>query len=364
MCKGGASPPRSGTGRAKAAHPSMKPSLIHFIHGFKTALAALLAYGITLVFDMEFGYWAVISTVIVMQVYVADSVEMCLYRLSGTMIGAVMGVAVMLVIPRTPLWIGAALFVTIGVCAFLTRYRTRYRMAAITVVIIILTGVSEENIVMFGISRVEEIGLGILCAFGVSVLVFPRRKADVLRNRLADQADACERLCRELVSAFIRRQEHVAEGPVEELVRGVRDNQAFFLNVHRHEARIYRLGRDHFQAKVFLMGRAVEHLRNMVRILNGIDAKGYDIIMSKELSDIADAAGTTLTALMTDRSDALRDTLRRRISAMEGRLMDIRGQGRIRRFDLDHLVQVISFYSSLKYFAEDILAGADLICKT
>jgi uncharacterized membrane protein YccC len=51
----------------------------HMIHGFKTAFAAVLAYTITILLKSEFGYWAVISTVIVMQVYVADSVEMCLY---------------------------------------------------------------------------------------------------------------------------------------------------------------------------------------------------------------------------------------------------------------------------------------------
>lgn len=339
----------------------MKPSLIHSIHGFKTALAGVLAYCITLVFDMEFGYWAVISTVIVMQVYVADSVEMCLYRLSGTFIGAVIGVLVLLLIPHTPVWIGAALFVTIGICTFLTQYRTRYRMAAITVVIIIMTGVFEKNIVMFGASRVTEIGLGILCAFGVSVFVFPRRKADVLRKRLADQADACESLCRELVSAFIQQQQHVDEKPMENLVDGVRDNQEFFLKIHRHEAMIYRIGKDNFQAKVFLIGRAVEHLRTMTRILNGINGKGYDIIMSKELTQIADATGATLTALMTDRADIGMEDLQNGITAMDSRLMDIRKEGSIRRFDLDHLIQVISFYSSLKYYAEDILAGANRI---
>ncbi len=341
----------------------MKPSLVHLTHGFKTALAAILAYGITLAFDMEFAYWAVISTVIVMQVYVADSVEMCLYRLSGTFIGAVMGVAVMLVIPHTPLWIGSALFVTIGICAFLTRYKTRYRMAAITVVIIIMTGIFEENIVLFGASRVVEIGLGILCAFGVSVLVFPRRKADVLKKRLAEQAVSCNSLCKELVLAFIRRQQHVDEGPIADLENGARENQAFLLNVHRHEARIYRLGTDNFQAKVFLMGRSVEHLRTMVRILNGIDGEGYDIIMSKELSEIAHAASDTLTALMSDRAETGSDNLCHLIAAMDNRLTQIRKEGRIRRFDLDHLVQVISFYSSLKYYAEDILAGAERILR-
>ena len=40
---------------------------INVIHGLKTAIASVLAYVITIVLNLEFGYWAVLSTVIVMQ---------------------------------------------------------------------------------------------------------------------------------------------------------------------------------------------------------------------------------------------------------------------------------------------------------
>jgi uncharacterized membrane protein YccC len=79
----------------------MNISSTHVIHGLKTAFAAVLTYAITTFLNLEFGYWAVISAVIVMQVYVADSVEMCLYRLSGTAAGALLGV---LVIPVCNDW--------------------------------------------------------------------------------------------------------------------------------------------------------------------------------------------------------------------------------------------------------------------
>ena len=334
----------------------MKPSTVHMIHGFKTALAAIIAYTVTAIFNLEFGYWAVISTVIVMQVYVADSIEICLYRLSGTLIGAALGVCVMLIVPPTPIWIGAALFVTIALCAFLTRYKTRYRMAAITVVIIIMTGFAEPNILIFGISRVIEIGLGIVCAFAVSVLVFPRRKADVLRLRLSDQARDCNDLGLILVKAFIQKQAHVDETPVDNLVNEVKENQSFFLNVHRHEARLYKLG-ENFQARVFLMGRTVENLRTMTRILNGLDGLGHDIIMAGELEEIAVTAGQTLKDLNTGKCIADTQKLSHLIQNLDKRLNDIRKEGLTTRFDIKRLVQVFSFYNSLKYYAEDILAG-------
>ena len=128
---------------------------------------------------------------------------MCLYRLSGTVSGALIGVAVLAVTPGSPFFIGLALFITIGICSFLTRYKPRYKMAAITVVIVVMTGAHADNIINFGLSRVSEICIGILCAFAVSVFIFPRRKIDVLKSRLILQAKACSEKCSVLVKAFI-----------------------------------------------------------------------------------------------------------------------------------------------------------------
>ena len=187
----------------------MNLASIHMIHGLKTAAAAVLAYAVTLLLHIEFGYWAVISTVIVMQVYVADSLEMCLYRLSGTVIGAILGVGVILIFPITPTGIGSALFLTIGICSFLTRYKPKYKMAAITVVIVVMTGMNSPNIIEFGLFRVVEICLGILCATLVSLLIFPRKKADVLRKKLENQAIDCSEKCNFMVAAFIAKQKNV-----------------------------------------------------------------------------------------------------------------------------------------------------------
>lgn len=328
------------------------------IHGVKTAIASVLAYAITILLNLDFGYWAVISTVIVMQVYVADSIEMCLYRLSGTVIGALMGVLVILAIPGTPVWIAGALFFTVGLCSFLTQYRTRYRMAAITVVIVVMTGVASDDIIGFGLARVIEICVGILCAFAVSVLILPRRKADVLRGKLEAQARECAEKCNILVSAFISRQQNVDESLLDELVQDVWNNQNFFLNIRRHESLLYHL-KDNFSAKLILMGRVVEHLRNMVRILNSLDSDGYDIIMSKELKAISQESGDALVALIKNDPSYDRKRLETMINDMDSRLLDIRKEGLIRRFDLKRLVQVVSFYNSLEYFAEDIFSGAE-----
>jgi len=327
-------------------------------HGFKTALAAILAYYLTTILSLDFGYWAIISAVIVMQVYVADSVDMCFYRLSGAIIGAALGNAVLLIVPKTELFTGIALFGTVGICSFLTRYNTRYRMAGITVVIVVMTGLSAQNVFIFGLYRVLEICIGILCAFLVSILVLPKRKVDMLRNALERQARACAERCLFLVDAFISRQQSVQEAPVAELVKDVWGNYELLQKASRNEALIYsKKFSEKFPLKVSAISRSVEHLRNMVRALNALDDDGYDIIMSGELKKLAETSGCALVMLINDSFSTVRDDLGKTILKLNDRLASIRKEGMVRRFDSRKLVQVFSFYSSLLYFADDILSA-------
>ncbi|WP_419662015.1 hypothetical protein Dvar_24580 [Desulfosarcina variabilis str. Montpellier] len=328
----------------------------NLIHGFKTALAAVLAYYITTISALDFGYWAVISAVIVMQVYVADSVEMCFYRFSGTIIGAALGVSVLLVMPKTSIFIGGALFVTVGICSFFTRYHTRYRMAGITVVIVVMTGLYTQDVLMFGLYRVLEICIGILCAFLVSVLVLPKRKVDMLSAALQKQAKACAKRCSILVDAFIARQQNIDEAPVDELVKDVWGNHELLQKANRNEALIYsKKFNEKFPLKVSVVNRSVEHLRNMVRALNAVDDNGYEIIMSRELTKLAETSGRALVMLINNEYLTAKDELEQTLSEMDTRLISIRKEGLIRRFDTKKLIQVFSFYSSLLYFADDIL---------
>ena len=334
-------------------------------HGFKTALAAVLAYSVTTNLALEFGYWAVISAVIVMQVYVADSVEMCFYRFSGTIIGAALGVVILLIIPKTSILIGIALFVAVGICSFLTRYKTRYRMAGITVVIVVMTGLYTQDVFIFGLYRVLEIGIGILCAFVVSILIFPKRKVDMLRATLLRQARACAERCSILVDAFISGQKNVEESPVDDLVNDALGNYSLLQKADRHESMIYhKKFHEYLALKVSVLSRCTGHLRNMVRALNALDDDGYEIILSQEIKKIAEKSGNALVMLINNEPlTAATNELERMVADLDGKLIRIRKDGLIRRFDYKKLIQVFSFISSLLYFTDDIISGMKKVIK-
>lgn len=333
--------------------------VVHLIHGLKTALACVLAYAITQAFSLEFGYWAVISTVIVMQVYVADSVSLCLYRFSGTLLGAFLGLLVLYAFPPVPLWTATALFVSVAVCGFMTHYNTRYRMAAVTLVIILLSGDPGLSPLRFCMARVWEISIGIGCAFVVSVALFPSRKLDFLKEAIKHQATECCDRYDALIHAFLNRQQTVSADFLDTLEQSIRMNHEMLQDVIRHETLIYhREGADGMVATLTVLDRAVEHLRTMARTLATEAGPGYDIIMESELLELAQRTKETLVRFIADPKNVRGKALGQALRTAESRMAVLRAEGVTQRFNLSKLIQVFSFYHSMHYLAEDLLHAA------
>lgn len=363
----------------------------HIRHGVKTGIAAILALALTNVLHVDYGYWAVISAVIAMQMNVADAIEMCLYRFVGTVMGAVMGVIAIVTLPDTPVWNGVSLFFTTGLCAFLTRWDPRYRMAAITVSIVILASAGHTERIDVGLFRVLEIAVGVGCAFVVTVTLWPVRVAVGLRRDLAVQVEGCADYLVTLVNRFLTRQAHLPDDLLDPLARAAPRNRERLSKVRRHESLIYFYDNQPLDTLSTVVERTTDHLRVMLRSLNACDANGHDIMMDAELRALAETVSHTLrhmarmaigvtgarsAATVPGRLAALRARLRRRgrdaaapaaeppahpqtaldqaIARADARLRTLREAGATKRFDLTMLTQFYAFYYALRQLAEDV----------
>ncbi|MBZ2171921.1 FUSC family protein [Nitratidesulfovibrio sp. SRB-5] len=359
----------------------------HIRHGIKTGIAAVLALVLANVLHIEYGYWAVISAVIAMQMNVAEAIEMCLYRFIGTVMGAVMGVGAIMVFPDTPVWNGVSVFVTTGLCAFLTRWDPRYRMAAITVSIVILASAGHAERIDVGLFRVLEIAVGVGCAFVVTVTLWPVRAAVGLRRDLAAQAENCADHLTTLVDNFLARQTHAPANLLDHLARAISRNRERLSKVRRHESLIYFYDNQPLDTLSTTVERTTDHLRTMLRSLNACTPDGHDIIMAPEMRDLAETVARTLrhmAAMTTGVTGAQRaGALTRWLAALgwrsEGgqeaapqtpaspaapldaalaradeRLLALREAGATKRFDLAMLTQFYAFYYALRQLAEDM----------
>ena len=326
-------------------------------HGIKTGLACLIAYEGSRAMGLPYGFWAVISTVIVMQVYVADSVKMCLYRFFGTAMGALIGITAIWAFPPGDLWNDLAIFLTLGFCAFMTRYSPRYRMAAITVSVVFVGsfGSPTEERILYACWRLLEITVGVGTAFLVSVLVFPERLEAHLVERLNTQMSQAAILCRELTATFVRGETPPPLDALKALSTQVRMNRDNLVGITHHELLLVRRKRgDTLAFIIHRLERTCDHLAVMAHALENEALLKERFHMEKELEELAEACAVTLEQMRDSQHGVDCDPLASALTACDDYLLELRSQGATLRFDLDMLAGFYEFYSALKSLAQDL----------
>ncbi len=326
----------------------------HVRHGIKVGLASVLAFYVSGMLELPYAFWAVITTVIVMQMRVADSIHMCLYRFTGTAIGAVIGILAILTFPPTPYYTLIGIFISTGICAYLTRYNERFRMAAITVAIVFLTSLGEEHRILYTLLRVAEIGIGVLCAFLVSVLIWPNRTGSALRERLAQQYDQMASQYQLIMGSFVSRQKKTDPDLLFDLISERQTNKTMYHKVYAMERRFFRDDVKLLSLQVSVLNSVLERLQTMLTLLNEVDGVGFDIIMAPELNELTQASIDAIRAIGRGEPH---DTHRLAAAtiAVESRFVELRHQGVTERFDYRRLFQVLGFINASQHLGEYLL---------
>ncbi|WP_320170565.1 FUSC family protein [Maridesulfovibrio sp.] len=326
----------------------------HLIHGIKTGIAAVLAYYAADLFDLKYGYWAALSAVIVMQINVADSIKMCWYRFSGTAIGAFIAIIFMVILPPTPLMTVLSLFLSVGFCAYMTRYNNRYKMAAITTTIVLLASLGEPDRIQFGIFRVLEISLGVASAFLTSISIYPVRAAEALKEDLFKQFSECADNYETLMDCFLHKQSGLSPSLLDSTNAKMAKNREIYSKVIRLESLLYMENTELLGMKVEILEDCASHLRSMLNALNNVHGEGYDIIMKDELTALAKASSKAMRAIGSKRIPD-ENSLQLALDRAQKRLEKLRNEGVTKRFYLQKLVQFFAFYHSAEFICKELL---------
>jgi uncharacterized membrane protein YgaE (UPF0421/DUF939 family) len=332
----------------------------------KTGLAVVLAFVVTQLFNLQMWQWAVVSAVVAMQMTVADAIQSGINRITGTIIGAALGVAILAILPAGDVWLGLALLVGSALCASLTQYSPRYTLAALTVVVVLLAGSEKTDKIAVGIGRMIEIGIGVASTLFISVVLWPVRMVDKLRKDLASQYVQCSIHLNSLMSAFFDRQCTLDFHLLEPLVDKAWQNHELYLRVRKHESLVYQYDHDVLKVQVRTLDRSTSHLKLMLEALNDYEEKeGFDVIMAPELRRLADAIMATLRHLGGSTPAApvpdLVRTMTELVDVTEKRLDALRKEGATNRLNLHQMLQFYTFFHSLRGLATDLLFALDKI---
>lgn len=153
----------------------------------RITVAGLIAYTLGELLGVKQVYWAVLTSVIVMQASVGGSVKATIDRLVGTVAGALWGTALGAAIPHPgPLATAGLLVLALVPLAALVAWWPSYRVAPVTAIIVLLVPHGDAGPVQAAIERLLEIALGCAVALGVALAITPSRAHRMLSAAAAD----------------------------------------------------------------------------------------------------------------------------------------------------------------------------------
>jgi len=335
-------------------------------HALRTALAATITAVLTRVLDLEQGYWAVFSSILVMQANFGSSIAASWARIVGTaagaLLGAIMATAADAVLGQGMTTLAAAMLVTIFICALLASKNDNLRLAGLTAAVVIcLHEGGETSAFSVGLSRFMEVGLGIVVALGVS-LAWPSRARVVLRFGLGKGLSHLAALLSALMDSRMQgrydrtRIFHRKDAVLRLSLR----NRQLFASARREPG---PSGQGEEQSALLAMqDRLAEHLLAMDHAIEGAPPEGFHEHMAKELTELGAALGQALTELghaVSEAATPAAPPLARLDAALDVsgmKLLDLRQQRIIAVYDLDEVMHFYSFYHALREAAREVRA--------
>ncbi len=151
----------------------------------RVMVGTVIAFAIYHLFNLPQGYWAVFTVVIVMQASIGGTLAASIDRTKGTALGAVVGAFAVWLHPRTPIGLGAAMTISVGVTAFAAAMRPSLKVAPVTAVIMLISPAgSTVGPLASAAYRVVEIFIGGVIGVLATLLIFPARSVDVVAARV------------------------------------------------------------------------------------------------------------------------------------------------------------------------------------
>lgn len=184
------------------------PSPANLGFALRTTCAALLALTLAFWMEMDSPQWAAMTTWIVAQNSRGQSLSKARWRLIGTFIGAVAGIAFLAAFPQSPWLLFPLLALGTGACCAWATFLRNFRsyalvLVAFTCTIIVLSAANQpDNVFMIALSRTTYITLGIVCESALAGLFAPRLDKvaqQEIRTRLQDALCAASRSMTDLL---------------------------------------------------------------------------------------------------------------------------------------------------------------------
>lgn len=188
---------------------AFRPSRLDLIFAIKTFIAGMLALFISFELDLINPMWSIGTVLIIANPYSGMVSSKCVYRVVGTIGGAVIALTLTPHLINTPwlftvvlsLWVGFALYVSL-----LDRTPRSYAfmLAGYSTAMIVfnsITYIDQYNIFDIALARVIEISIGVISSAVVSATILPMHIGSAIKQRVIKTLKDTESLFANLLTA-------------------------------------------------------------------------------------------------------------------------------------------------------------------
>ena len=246
------------------------PTTLALKFAIKTLLAAGLALWLAFRFDLQQPQWALMTVFIVSQPLSGMVVSKSIFRLAGTLVGAVMSVLITALFAQTPWLFVLAISLWLGLCTVASTslhnfVSYAFVLSGYTVAIVGLPMLNQPlNVFDQAVARATEISLGIVCASLFSALIWPQRVEQSLERQARTTLLASLQAAKIEISTAVRETKTLLAALGKIVATDVlRDHVRFEGFRGRHRARVLRsLSRE--LLGLLRMARGVALQRNLL----------------------------------------------------------------------------------------------------
>jgi hypothetical protein len=191
---------------------------ITVINSVRTGLALALAVLVTMVLPVQNGLWVVLGALSVLRSSAASTRTTVVRAVTGTVIGFVIGSAVIAVVGVNPLVLWTLLpLATFGSTYVLSVGSFTASQAMFTMQVLIVFNMMRPTGWQIGLVRIEDVALGALVGLVVSVLLWPGGARAAVQRAVTDAVVACSRYLAAAVTRVTRGASPQTQSAVTEL---------------------------------------------------------------------------------------------------------------------------------------------------
>lgn len=172
---------------------AFRPSKLDWIFATKTFVAGILALYIAFSLNLAYPIWAIGTVFVIANPYSGMTSSKSIYRLLGTLLGAIVSIAVTPFLINTPVLFTLFLASWVGFCLYISMLDRTPRsyvsmLAGYTTVIICYNMVYYADTVSIfdmALGRFLEITVGVVCSAIVTTTIFPMHIGPAVESRVA-----------------------------------------------------------------------------------------------------------------------------------------------------------------------------------